>query len=66
MELFIAALAASLALNVWLVVRARRRPPRPQSVELQEFLADLTANKMGFVAVTRIDPESFLLRSPKR
>jgi len=58
-------LALSVSLNVYLILRLRRKPPKPQSLELQEFLGDLLSGP-GIVAVSRIDPSNILLRSPKR
>jgi hypothetical protein len=58
--------AVNLALVAWVLFRKVRPPRRPQSEELREFLADLTGGKIGYVAVTRLNPDDFLLRSPKR
>lgn len=70
MEILIAALCFSALINIgliaWTVFRKVRPPRRPQSEELKDFLADLTGGKIGYVAVTRLNPDDFLLRSPKR
>lgn len=47
------------------LAKAKAAPPRQESIELKEFLADLTGGKIGYVAVTRLNPDDFLLRSPK-
>lgn len=59
-------LAVSICLNVFLFFRMRRKSPRSQSVELQEFVADLMHGKLGMIAVARVNPDDILLRSPKR
>lgn len=59
------ALALSLAGNGYAVYWARSKvKARPQSVELREFLADLTQST-GMVKVTRVDPESLFVWSPR-
>lgn len=63
--LIITLLVASLSLNAYLLFRVSRKRARPQSVELQEFLADLLSGP-AIVAVGRIDPANILLRSPKQ
>lgn len=40
-------------------------PKKVQSIELQEFLADLMAGP-AILAIARVDPNSMLLRSPKQ
>lgn len=60
-----ALLAASLTANLVLFLSLRKKPKRAESVELQEFLGDLLGG-VGIVAISRIDPTSILLRSPKR
>jgi hypothetical protein len=42
----------------------RSKQTRPQSIELQEFLADISKSA-GLIAVTRVPQEDFLLRSPR-
>lgn len=57
---------ASIALNIYLFLKTKsQKKTRPQSVELQEFLADLLSGP-AIVAVGRIDPNSILMRSPKK
>lgn len=58
-------LTASLCANAFLIFIYRKKPKKTQSQELQEFLGDLLSGP-GIVAVSRIDPTSILLRSPKR
>lgn len=59
------ALALSLVGNGYALYRARAKgKERPQSIELREFLADLTQG-VGMVKVSRVDPESLFVWSPR-
>lgn len=62
--LFFFAFLISFGLNCFLCLKRPVRK-RKDSVELQEFLGDLIMG-MGVVAVTRIDPNAILLRSPRQ
>lgn len=60
-----ALLAASALGNALLWFKYKTTPQkRGQSVELQEFLADLMSG-YAIVAVSRIDPGNILMRSPR-
>lgn len=64
--LLLASLAASLALNFYQLHRSKKPSPnRNQSLELQEFLADMMHGGHGLIGVKRIDPEDVLIRSPR-
>lgn len=59
-------LIASSFLNVYFYFRLIKKPDnRKNSVELQEFLNDLMAGKKGIFAVSRINSDDILLRSPR-
>jgi hypothetical protein len=58
-------LIISTFLNLFLFFQYKKKPKKAQSIELQEFLADLMGG-VGIVAVSRIDPGNILLRSPRQ
>ena len=41
-----------------------RSAPRPQSIELKEFLADMMVGE-ALIAVSRIDPNNLYIHSPR-
>ena len=68
---FLAAISTALflisaSLNVLQFLYAKKQRKKPvESIELKEFLADLFSGKVGMFAVSRIDTDSILLRSPR-
>lgn len=57
-------LLSSLLLNAHLLFKLKHMKARPQSVEVREFLADITSGA-GFLAISRLSPEDFVMRSPR-
>lgn len=55
---------ASIILNVVLFYKHKHKISKKESLELQEFLADLMGGT-ALVAVTRVDPGNILMRSPR-
>jgi hypothetical protein len=53
----------SIALNIHLLTRIKKKPLQ-ESLELKQFLADLLSGP-AIVAISRIDPDSIVLRSPR-
>lgn len=52
-------------LYLWLKAKNESRKPRPESIELQEFLYDLMSGS-AIISVSRIAPHDVLLRARSR
>ena len=59
-------LLVSLLINIFLIYRIKsvKSKPRPESLELQEFIHDLTQGS-GLIRIQRVDSSSLFLRSPR-
>lgn len=57
----------SFSINLIQLLKTKNQPilNRSNSVELREFLSDLDSGG-SMLAVKRMDPEDFLMRSPKK
>lgn len=58
-----AALVTSFGINVFQHFK-RKHTKRTQSIELKDFLHDLTAGQ-AIVSITRLDPDYLMMRSPR-
>lgn len=58
-------LAASIAANGILAFKLKQVPKKPHSKDLQDFMGDISRG-VGMLAVTRVDPEDVLVRSPRQ
>lgn len=64
-SLLASALFCSIALNVFLTYRIKKKQPKSNSIEIREFLTDLLSGP-AMLAIARIDPGDVMLRSPKQ
>lgn len=56
---------ASFSYNISQSLKLKRVKARPQSVELREFIADISGGA-GFLAMSRLSPDDFVMRSPRQ
>lgn len=61
---FLLSLAANYVL-IWELKKAKKSPPPQQTVEATQILHDLTISGAAIVKVTRLDPNNFIVRSPR-
>ena len=60
-------LVISLSTNIYLIFRTKSQTSvKNQSMELQEFCADLFSGKLGMIAVSRVNTDDLLLKSPRQ